>query len=138
MTRDPLPDPSSLTEGFWAAARRHELVIQRCDGCGRWRHYPQPYCPECLHDSWSWAESSGSGVIHSFSITHRAFNPTWAERVPYAVVTIDLDEGVRVVSDLLDTDLSRVAIGGRVEVFFEDIDERVTLPRFRLVGDTDR
>jgi uncharacterized OB-fold protein len=76
---------------------------------------------------------SGRGVVHSFSVTHHAFNPTWVQRLPYVVATIELDEGVRVVSDLPDSDLEGVAIGRPVEVFFEQIDDHLTLPRFRLV-----
>jgi uncharacterized OB-fold protein len=123
-----------LTEGFWDAARRRELVIQRCDECGVLRHYPQPLCPTCASDRWSWTPVSGRGVVYSFSVAHRAFNPAWADRVPYAVATIELDEGVRMVSDLPDTDVERVSIGAQVEVFFEEIGEELVLPRFRLSG----
>ena len=134
MRREPLPEPSELTDGFWQAAREHRLVIQRCDECGRLRHYPQALCPQCHSVRWTWSPVSGRGVIHSFSVTHHAFNPAWAQRVPYAVATIDLEEGVRLVSDLPDSDLDHVAIGKPVEVFFDQIDAHVTLPRFRLVS----
>jgi uncharacterized OB-fold protein len=77
---------------------------------------------------------SGKGRIFSFTITHRAFHPAWAERLPYALVTVELDEGVRMVSDLPDDQLDDVEIGRPVEVFFDDLGE-ITLPRFRLVAD---
>ena len=133
MRREPLPEPGELTDGFWQAAREHRLVIQRCDECGLLRHYPQALCPECHGVRWTWSPVSGRGVIHSFSVTHHAFNPAWVHRVPYAVATIELEEGVRLVSDLPESDLDHVAIGRPVEVFFDQIDEHVTLPRFRLV-----
>ena len=77
---------------------------------------------------------SGRGVVHSFTVTHQAFHPAWADRLPYVVATIELDEGPRMVSDL-DEDPDEVAIGRRVEVFFERVDDEITLPRFRLSHD---
>ena len=81
---------NELTAGFWEAARRHELVVQRCDACATLRHYPQYLCPQCQSDAWSWVPVDGKGVVHSFTVTHRAFGAAWAERVPYAVATIEL------------------------------------------------
>ncbi len=134
MTERPLPSPSSLTAPFWAATRRRQLIVQRCDSCGRFRHYPQYLCPHCLSDSWTWAPVRGTGTVHSYAVTHRAFHPSRADRIPYAVVTVTLDEGVRMVSDLDPDDTARVAVGLQVEVDFEDVPgTEVTLPRFRLV-----
>jgi uncharacterized OB-fold protein len=132
----PLPEPSSLTDGFWKAAARGELVVQRCDQCGLFRHYPQPLCPNCQSPHWTWTAVSGRGVVYTFTVTHQAFHPAWANRVPYAVATVELEEGVRMVTDLPPEDLPRLAIGMPVEVFFEDVEDgdgrRLTLPRFRL------
>lgn len=128
----PLPQPSALTEGFWLAAAEGRLVAQRCADCDRWRHYPQERCPGCHSDSWRWSELTGAGEIYSLSVAHRAFHPAWAERVPYTVVTVELDEGVRMVSDLPDADGARAAIGDRVEVFFDRVGGETVLPRFRL------
>jgi hypothetical protein len=125
-----MPAPNPLTAGFWDAAARRQLVVQRCS-CGRYRHYPQLLCPECHSGDWSWAPVSGRGTVYSYTVTHRAFHPAWADRVPFAVATIDLDEGVRMVSDLPPEDTEEVRIGMPVEVFF-DRQESVTLPRFRL------
>jgi uncharacterized protein len=134
MNRSPLPEPSPLSQGFWAAAREHRLVIQRCEECGLYRHYPQFLCPRCHSESWAWAPASGRGVIYSYAVAHQAFHPSWQARVPYTVATIALDEGVRMVSDLTPEDAEHVVIGSPVEVFFEDIDgEEMTVPRFRLV-----
>jgi uncharacterized OB-fold protein len=134
MTR-PVPVPTPVSAGFWAAARRHELVIQRCSSCEVYRHYPQPRCPHCGSDEWSWAPVSGAGTIYTFTVTHHRFHPAWAEQTPFAVATVELAEGVRMVSDLPAEDTADVAIGARVEVFFDDVDEGLTLPRFRLARD---
>jgi uncharacterized protein len=132
----PRPTPSALTEGFWAAARDHRLVVQSCGGCGLLRHYPQPMCPSCHGLEWSWAPVSGEGTVYTFTVTHQAFHPAWRDRVPYCVATIELVEGVRMVSDLPSDDIADVAIGLPVECWFEDhaLDDGTTFtfPRFRL------
>lgn len=134
IQRGPLPKPTALSEGFWQAARRHELVVQSCDQCHRLRHYPQYLCPFCYSPEWSWTPVQGTGTIYSYAVTHRSFHPAWNDRVPYAVVTVTLDEGVRMVSDLDRGDTENVAIGLPVTVIFEDIpDTDITIPRFRLV-----
>ena len=74
----------------------------------------------------------GRGSVYSFTVTHQAFHPAFADRVPYVVATIELEEGVRMVSDLPDDDVDNVAIGKEVEVFYEEVDDEITLPRFRL------
>jgi uncharacterized OB-fold protein len=131
MIRAPLPEPTALTEGFWRAAREHRLVAQRCRRCEHWRHYPQLRCPLCHSAEWRWEQLRGRGVVHSFTVTHQPFHPAWAARVPYVIATIELDESVRMVSDL-DEAADAVAIGAPVEVFFERVTDEVTLPRFRL------
>ena len=133
----PLPTPSVLGQGFWDAAREHRLVVQRCDRCGTLRHYPQSMCASCHSMDWSWTELSGRGTVYTFTVTHQVFHPAWTDRVPYAVATIELEEGVRLVSDLPRSDVDDIAIGRAVEVFYEDqpLDDgsTFTLPRFRLV-----
>jgi len=134
VTERPMPAPTSLTVPFWEATRRHQLIVQCCDSCGRFRHYPQYLCPHCLSESWSWAPVRGTGTVYSYAVTHRAFHPSWQDRVPYAVVTVTLDEGVRMVSDLDPGDTARVEVGLPVEVYFDDVPgTEITLPRFRLV-----
>jgi uncharacterized OB-fold protein len=132
MTERPMPAPNPLTAGFWEAARRHELVLQRCE-CGHYRHYPQLLCPVCRSANWTWARVSGRGTVYTFTVTHRPFHPAWADKVPYAVATVELEEGVRMVSDLPPEDTEAVRIGASVEVFFDD-EGSVTLPRFRLAA----
>jgi uncharacterized OB-fold protein len=129
-----MPLPTPLTAGFWDAARRHELVVQRCTACGRFRHYPQYLCPDCHSDRWAWTAVRGTGTVHSYAVARRPFHPSWSERIPYAVVTVTLDEGVRMVSDLDPEDTAKVAVGLPVQVHFEDVPGTdITLPRFHLV-----
>jgi uncharacterized OB-fold protein len=133
MSSRPIPEPTPLSEGFWAAAREHQLVLQRCDDCGLYRHYPQERCPDCTGAAWTWTPASGRGVVYTYTASHMPFHPAWAGRTPYIVATVELAEGVRMVSDLPPEDVDRVRIGSSVEVFFEDLPGTdVALPRFRL------
>ena len=130
----PLPQPSQLTQAFWDACKRGELLIQHCKACDRYRHYPQPMCAACHSMDWEWAPVSGRGVIHSYIVAHQAFHPHWADKVPYVVATIELEEGVRMVDDMLELDPEAVKIGARVDVFFQKMSEEITLPKFKLAG----
>ena len=85
---------------------------------------PNTLCPGCSSSHWTWSPVSGRGHIHTFTITHQPFSMSWAERLPYAVAVVELEEGVRLVSDLPEGDLDRIEIGQPVEVFFEDLGEK--------------
>jgi len=136
----PMRDPGALTQPFWAAAARHDLVVQRCASCGALRHYPQPMCPDCYGTDYAWQPLSGRGTVYTFTVSHQAFHPAWRARVPVAIATIELEEGVRMVSDLPAEDVDRVRIGMPVEVFFDDVvtesGRTVTLPRFRSTDES--
>jgi uncharacterized OB-fold protein len=130
----PRPQATPLTQPFWDACERHELVAQRCSGCESFRHYPQPLCPACHSAEFRWEKLAGTGQIHSYSISHRAFHPAWEQHVPYVIATIELDEGIRMVCDMLDTDPGSVEIGQRVAVAFADMPGQGAMPRFKVVS----
>jgi uncharacterized OB-fold protein len=130
----PLPNPTPITVGFWEAAQKGELVIQRCTPCRAWRHYPQAMCPHCHSLDWGWEPVSGRGVIHSYTIAHQAFHAHWKDKTPYVSATIELEEGVRLVDDMLDLDPEAVKIGLPVEVYFEKMSDEITMPKFRVVS----
>jgi uncharacterized OB-fold protein len=127
----PRPQPTEWSAGFWQACARGELVIQRCDACGRLRHYPQPLCPHCRAAAWSWQPVSGRGEVYSYAVCHRAFHPAFAGALPYVVATVELEEGVRMVADLAGVSADEVRIGMPVRVCFERLDDEIALPRFR-------
>src|SRR5262245_41082179 len=126
----PRRQPTEWSEGFWQACRAGRLAIQRCDGCGRLRHYPQPLCPLCRSAAFGWQPVSGRGVVYSYAVCHRAFHPAWKDAVPYVVATVELDEGVRMVADLRGVAPDAVRIGMPVRVCFERLDDEISLPRF--------
>lgn len=128
----PLPAITDDTRPFWDGCRRHELVVQRCTGCGTLRHPPAPACWKCRGFAHEWIALSGRGTVFSHATVHRAFLPELASHVPYTVVVVALDDapGIRIVSNLLD---GEARIGLPVEVVFEDVSADVTVPRFRAL-----
>jgi uncharacterized OB-fold protein len=127
----PLPEITPAMAPFWDAARRHELVVQRCAGCGTLRFPARDLCSRCLSRDAAWAPVSGRGTVFSFAVMHQVYHPGFADEVPYAVVVIELDEGARLLSSLVGCPVGDIRIGMRVEVVFDDVSPEVTLPRFR-------
>lgn len=91
----PVPTESPLSQPYWDAARSGQLVIQRCTQCGKFRHYPRLLCDACYSKSCEFVPVSGSGVIHSWTVTHHVFHRAFTADVPYVLLTVDLSEGVR-------------------------------------------
>ena len=125
----PLPAANAETLPWWEALREHRLVAQRCTACGTLRHPPGPVCPSCSSVDAEWQELSGRGVVYTYTVVHQQFVPA---ELPYVVVVVELDEGVRIVSNIIDTSPQDVSIGAAVHVVWEDMGPGLVLPRFRL------
>jgi len=129
----PLPEITPAMAPYWEAARRHQLVVQRCSGCGTHRFPARDICSRCLSREATWVPVSGRGTVFSFAVMHQVYHPGFADAVPYAVVVIELAEGVRMLSNVVDCPLRELDIGLPVEVVFEELTPEVTLPKFRPV-----
>ena len=119
-------------EGYWLAAKDGRLVIQRCTACGRYNHPPRPMCPECHGVEMTWQDVSGRGVVYSYSLLHHPQHPSFEYPVP--AVLVDLEEGVRVVSNLVDLPTEDIRIGMAVEVTFAPTADDFAVPVFRPAG----
>ncbi len=129
----PVPVPDAASRPFFDGTLRGELVLQRCGACGQWMWPVRFRCISCLSDDLSWEASAGTGTIYSFTLVHQLVHPGFAGDLPYNVVMVDLDEGVRIISNLVDIANDEVQIGQRVAVTFELVSDEVSLPRFRLL-----
>jgi uncharacterized protein len=103
---------------FWSAAAEGRLILQRCDNCGSYVHYPRSHCPRCLSSDLEWCESAGDGTVYSFTVVHRAA-PGAGLTAPYVVALIELDGGVRLLSNVVGSPVDDVSVGMRVAVRFE-------------------
>lgn len=136
MSQDPsrplpsLKDPD--TGPFWEATRDHLLRFQRCASCGSIVFHPRRHCTNCLSTDLVWETSKGEGVIYTFSIVRQSWHPFFRGRTPYAVAWVDLDEGFRMMSNIvaLDDPASELSVGQRVVVEWEDHEE-LSIPLFR-------
>jgi hypothetical protein len=127
----PLPRIDEETRGFWEACARHELYVQRCRACRTFRHPPRAVCPACLSSEIEWVRASGRGTVYSFTVTHQNQAPGFRERLPYVLAVVELDCGVRLMTNVVDTPPASVRIGMPVEVVWEDVTEDISLPLFR-------
>jgi len=123
----PLPEPSPDTAPYWDGLRQGKLMLQSCDDCKRFRHYPRPVCPYCHSMNVAWRPSSGRGNVHSWTIAHHAFHPGFKRDLPYALATVDLEEGVR-INVQFRGDPALLRIGLPVKVAFEIAAPELTLP----------
>ncbi len=122
------PTVTPDTEFFWAGLRSDRLLVQRCDDCDRLRHPPRPMCPHCTSLAWTAVPASGRGTVASFVLPRHPQWPWFDE--DYVVALVDLEEGVRIVSNLVDVAPADVRIGLAVEVRFARFDDDLVLPLF--------
>jgi uncharacterized OB-fold protein len=127
----PLPLPTLDNLPFYEAARRGELVFQRCTACGRFRHYPRPVCPACLSREHAWTRSSGRGTVYTWTIVRGPTLPAFEPKLPYNVVDVLMEEGVHFVSEVLDCPPEEIRAGLPVEAVFVPVTDEVTLVKFR-------
>lgn len=125
-----LPRLRGLTAQWYAWLARHELRFQRCTGCEQFRHIPREVCPRCGSTEWTWEPSSGKGTVFTWTTTHRSLHPAWVE-TPFAQVVVELEEGPRVMTSLVDSTPDELRIGMPVQVVYDDVTAEVTLPKFK-------
>lgn len=127
----PLPAMDGLTKEFYRWCRRGDLRFQRCIACRAWRHVPREMCANCGSDEWKWERTKGRGVVFTWTVAERPMHPGFADAVPYAPVVVEMDEGIRIVTEIVDCAPDELEIGMRVEVSFAKVSDDVTLPKFR-------
>ncbi len=130
----PLPVLDGLTKEFYGFCKRGQLRFQRCTHCRAWRHVPREMCPECGSWRWEWARSSGKGTVFTWTVVERPLHPAFKGATPYAPVVVEMEEGVRLLSQVIDCPPDQLTIDMPVEVSFEAVTAEVTLPRFRRRG----
>jgi uncharacterized OB-fold protein len=119
------------TRGYWEGCDRHELVLQRCGECKRVQHRPRAICARCLSPKIEHFVASGRGTLYSFTITHQNQQPGFREACPYVLAYVDLEEGPRLMTNIVGCDPETLRIGDAVEVDFADSEKGFAIPRFR-------
>ena len=131
--KKPLPNPANEehTRPFWDATKRHELVMPRCNTCAELYFYPREACPNCLSSDLAWEPVSGKGRIYSYTVVHQPVHPGFRDEAPYVYAMIQLDEGPRMVSNLVECPLDEVKVDMPVTAVFDDVTTEVTLVKFK-------
>ena len=127
----PLPAKSPLNAPYWDGLKRHELRLQRCQDCGTIWYPPAPFCPGCWSRQVLWQTLSGRGTVNTWVVFHQAYFAAFTADVPYNVAEVELDEGPRLLTNLVAVENDAITIGMPVEIIFDDVTDEVTLAKFR-------
>ncbi len=130
----PIPVPDEWTKPFWDAARRGVLALQRCQGCGHFQHPPYATCVNCMGIALKFEPVRSEGTIYTYTIMYHTGDKRFAAAVPYASIIVELDDapGALLAGNLLEAPYTEAKVGRRVEVVFQQLNEDITLPQFRL------
>ena len=129
----PLPEIQSYSQGFWDGTKQHKLMVQHCNDCDANIFYPRRDCPECWSQNLGWIESSGRARVFTYSVTYEGVEQIFVEDLPIIVAWVDLPEGIRMTTNLVECEPEDLSIGMEVEVVFRDVTDEITLPFFRPV-----
>jgi uncharacterized OB-fold protein len=127
----PQPAADWETRAYWEGCGRHQLVLQRCQSCGTVQHRPRAMCVSCFADDIVHFVASGRGTVHTFSIIEQNQAPPFRDACPYVLAYVELEEGPRVMTNIVGCEASEVSIGQSVVVDYQDRDEGFAVPRFR-------
>jgi uncharacterized OB-fold protein len=125
-----LPSPDADTQPWWDAAREHRLLVKRCAACGKAHFYPRPFCPHCWSDEVDWEEASGRATLYTWSVVHRNDLPPFNTRVPYVAAVVELEEGPRMMTNVVDCDPDTLSVDMPLTVVFRPLDDEFTVPVF--------
>jgi uncharacterized OB-fold protein len=126
----PLPQPSIETEPFWTAVQDRKLMMPKCDACGTVAFPPTVACGACENTQFTWTQLSGDGTVYSFVVYHRVYHPAFADKVPYVVAVVDLDEGPRIISNIVDMPIAEVRCDMPVRVVYDEVRDGYLIPKF--------
>jgi uncharacterized OB-fold protein len=129
----PLPKPTATSAPFWEAAHRGQLELQYCSQCHRFQHYPRAICANCWSDKIEWKSCSGRGHVYSYSICHKRGELSVTDGAPNIVAIVELQEGVRMTTNIVGCAAADVRIGMEVEAVFQPVSEDYTLIFFQPI-----
>lgn len=128
-----LPTPDLETQPFWDGARADKLLIRRCLDCDKTHFYPRPFCPMCWSTNVEWMEASGRATLYTWSVVHRNDLPPFGDRVPYVAAVVELEEGPRMITNVVESGFDSLEVGMALRVAYQPISDDVTIPVFAPV-----
>lgn len=131
--RRDLPTIEDDSRPFWDAAKEGRFLIARCRTCGQAHHYPRPFCPSCWSEDVTWEDASGRATLYTYSTVYVNDLPPFSEQLPYVAAVVDLAEGPRVMTNVVDYQPGQLRVGMPLVTSFRQISPDVTIPVFRPV-----
>ena len=127
----PIPQPES--DFYWEKCKEHELWLRHCKACDNTYFYPRDICPGCFSRDTDWIQSSGKAILHAFAIVYRAPVPAFRGKEPFVTAIVELEGGARMPTNIVDceADPEHIKIGMALQVTFDDLDDKISLPKFR-------
>ena len=125
-----LPTPEGDTVAFWEAARHERLLIRHCTACGAYSYYPRPFCPTCWSEDVTWFEACGRGTLYTWSVIYSNDMPPFKDRIPYVAAIVDLAEGPRMMTNVVECPFEQLSVGMPLRVVFRAISDEFTIPVF--------
>ena len=127
----PIPQPES--DFYWEKCKEHELWLRHCKTCDNTYFYPRDICPGCFSRDTDWIQSSGKATLHAFAIVHWAPVPAFRGKEPFVTAIVELEGGARMPTNIVDceADPEHIKIGMALQVTFDDLDDKISLPKFR-------
>lgn len=126
-----LPTIEDETRPFWEGTKAGKLLLRKCRACGEYHYYPRPFCPMCWSDDVEWAEASGKATLYTHSTVYMNDLPPFNERVPYIAAVVDLEEGPRMMTEVVDCTPEQLEVGMPLEVTYREVTDDVTLAVFK-------
>jgi uncharacterized protein len=126
----PVPEPDERSQVFFDGAKRGELMLSRCDDCKAWLHPAAPACTECMGPNLSWAKASGRGTVFPFGVMHQFYHPGFTNELPYNVTVVELEEGPRLNTNMVNIANEDIQVGMKVKATFVDQGGGVFIPKF--------
>ena len=125
-----LPTPEGDTSEWWEAAEEERLLVRHCLDCGEYSYYPRPFCPKCWSEHVEWYQASGKATLYTWSVIYSNDMPPFKDRVPYVAAVVDLEEGPRMMTNVIDTPFDDLRVGMDLAVRFMPISDDFTIPVF--------
>jgi uncharacterized OB-fold protein len=127
----PLPAISSLNKPYWDGLKNRTLMLQRCDACEKVWYPPAPLCPRCWSRKFTWTRLSGRGRVNSWVVFHQSYFRGYDNDIPYNVAEVELEEGPRLLTNLVNVGNDEIQVAMPVEIVFDDVTDEVTLAKFK-------
>ena len=131
--KKPVPIVNPWAKPFWDAAQEEKLILQKCQDCDKHIFYPRIACPHCFSDKVEWVDASGKGMVYSYTVVTNNAPSAFLQDMPFVIAIVKLEEGVQMLSNIVNCNPEDVVCDMPVEVTFEKLDDEFTLPKFRPV-----